>query len=141
MSAPILSRLDRDAGWLDTAASIARRADCRRCQVGAIVVSADDRYSQPGRNGLPSKQGSCQGGDCPRGLLSYDQVPADAPYSQCRALHAEVNALLYADASRIVGGTMYVTRKPCPDCAKVLAGSGISRVVWPGGEITNGAAS
>jgi dCMP deaminase len=71
---------------------------------------------------------SCIKGECLRGLLSHDQVPKDAPYDNCVAIHAEANALLWARAS-CKGATAYITDKPCPSCAKLLAGAGIERVV------------
>lgn len=60
-----------------------------------------------------------------------------APYSDydsgtgiCISNHAEANCLLHADRSRIEGGTIYVSAKPCLGCAKLIANSGLNRVVW-----------
>ena len=52
-------------------------------------------------------------------------------YVNCVAVHAEINALLFADRSAIEGGTLYVTAMPCWDCARAIANSGVSRVVFP----------
>jgi dCMP deaminase len=61
-------------------------------------------------------------------------VPAYSDYDNCIANHAEVNALLYADRSKVEGGTLYITAEPCTGCRKVIANSGVLRVVWPEGD-------
>lgn len=63
-------------------------------------------------------------------------MPAYSDYSNCISNHAEVNALLYADRSKIEGGTMYITDAPCVGCLKVLANSGLARAAWPQGWTT-----
>jgi dCMP deaminase len=45
-------------------------------------------------------------------------------------VHAEANALLYARRD-LRGCTAYVTCQPCPTCAKLLAGAGLSHAVFP----------
>jgi dCMP deaminase len=44
--------------------------------------------------------------------------------------HAEVNAMLRSDPKSRIGGTVYVNLQPCEECAKMIAGSGVSRVVY-----------
>lgn len=60
---------------------------------------------------------------------SYDTGPGS-----CIAVHAEPNALMHSDPIRRRGGTLYVTDEPCGGCARLIAGSGLARAVWPGGE-------
>jgi deoxycytidylate deaminase len=50
-------------------------------------------------------------------------------YDTCPAIHAEANALLYVDRSRMEGGTIYITDASCMHCAKLVSNSGVSRVV------------
>ena len=45
-------------------------------------------------------------------------------------IHAEANALIYADGPRLRGGTLYCSYSPCINCAKLIAGAGIHRVVY-----------
>ena len=46
------------------------------------------RVLSVGWNGLDD--GSCLAGKCPRGLLSYGELPPNAPYTgNCPAIHAE----------------------------------------------------
>lgn len=51
-------------------------------------------------------------------------------YSNCVAIHAELNALLYCDRSDLPGSTLYVTREPCYGCSKAIKASGIYMVRW-----------
>lgn len=124
-------RPDWDVYFLDIAMAVEARADCTRRQVGAVIVDADHRILSTGYNGAPSgKPGCLSFGACPRGRKDYDEVKALSAYDDCIAIHAEANALLYARTS-LVGATIYVTCKPCNDCAKLIAGSGIVRTVFP----------
>ncbi len=101
-------------------------ADCRRRRVGAAIV-LDGQLVGRGWNGLPD--GSCLLGQCPRGLLTYEQQPAFANYeNNCRAVHAEEAALREAgDKAR--GATIYVTCEPCPGCAKAIEDAGVAAVI------------
>ena len=132
-----------DEYFLGLAEAAAKRGDCRRRQVGAVLVQ-DDRIVSTGYNGT-SKRGvpGCLDGACPRGLLSYEEQPEFLGYasSGCEAIHAEMNALL--DAARRVPGilsrgagdmTLYVSCQPCGQCAKAIEGVGVGRVVWPGSD-------
>lgn len=124
-----MARQSWDRTWLDAAAVFARRSLCVNSQVGAVAVSADNRFSWPGYNGPPrgmQVEGPCSNW-CPR---ACGVGSGTADYSACESIHAEVNALLRADASLLLGGTVYVTRAPCINCARVVANSGVARVVW-----------
>lgn len=50
-------------------------------------------------------------------------------YEDCPALHAEANALSRSNHMHRAGGTIYVTSDVCYSCAKLIANSGIKRVV------------
>lgn len=50
-------------------------------------------------------------------------------YDDCPSLHAEANALMRSDHSARVGGSIYVTSHVCFGCAKLIANSGLVRVV------------
>lgn len=49
-----------------------------------------------------------------------------------RTVHAEANAIIQAakHGSRIDGATLYVTASPCWNCFKLIANSGIKKVVF-----------
>jgi hypothetical protein len=55
----------------------------------------------------------------------------DTGAGSCVALHAEQNAILYADRARLDGATLYLTDAPCDGCTRMIKATRISRVVWP----------
>lgn len=107
--------------------ALAARSLCCRAQVGAVIVTEDNRGVSVSYNG-PSKgdpvSGSCAGW-CPRA----QNRDMSSDYGACRAIHAEANALTRANYSEIQGATIYVTGSVCINCSKQLANSGIRRVV------------
>jgi len=50
-------------------------------------------------------------------------------YDDCFTIHAEANALLVCDRTAREGGTLYVSSHVCFQCAKLVANSGVRRVV------------
>ena len=128
----LTTSLDRsrswDSTWLDIASVMSARARCTRAGVGAVVVGVDNRIVSTGYNGPPAGldvEGDCSN-FCPRSITS--QPSPD--YADCVTVHAELNAIAYADRSRMQDGTIYITATPCWSCAKVIANSGIKRVVF-----------
>ncbi len=118
-----------DETWLGVAQVIARRSRCVNSQVGAVVVTPDQRVDSTGYNGPP--RGLKLDGPCSNWCAhARGETPAGQPSSVgCSSVHAEMNALLRADASRAEGGTLYCTRVPCHACARAIANSGLLRVV------------
>lgn len=115
------------AALADLLGSARSLADCTRRQVGAVLVSPEGFAVASGYNRMPS--GSCSLGECPRGRLSYDELPASSAYTgNCTAVHAERMALRRA-GERAQGATCYVTATPCPWCADALALAGVTKVV------------
>lgn len=101
------------------------------------MLVKDNRIISTGYNGSPSGQPHCIDGACPRGRFTYDEVSTEADYGDypCIAVHAEENAIEYADPGRTLGGTLYVTDGPCQQCWNAIHASGISDVRWPDKEI------
>lgn len=134
-----MSRPTKDEYGLILAKAVATRADCTRRQVGAVIFDVHGRIVGTGYNGAPTGEPGClSAGACPRGQQSYSDVPADSPYltgaATCIALHAEENALLHSGVEARRGGTIFITDSPCPNCDRLLGGSGLARVAWPNGE-------
>lgn len=124
--------------WAQTFGTIAevwaQRSTCSRRQVGAVVVK-ENRVIGQGYNGAPSGKLHCVDGGCPRGQLSYDDVPAGADYNThpCVAIHAEHNAILQAGLKECADATIYVTDQPCQQCSNLIEHAGIKEViVWQG---------
>jgi dCMP deaminase len=113
---------------MNVAETVAKRSRCSRAQVGAVVVSSQQRISATGYNGAPAgwpDETDCIEW-CPR---ARGEAPLDQFYEDCPSIHAEANALLYVDRSKVEGGTIYVTGACCMQCAKLVSNSGIARVV------------
>jgi deoxycytidylate deaminase len=70
----------------------------------------------------------------PKHYKTFGIIEVDSPsprYDDCPSLHAEANALLSAERSERLGGTIYVTSAICFGCAKLIANSGLVSVVMP----------
>lgn len=100
---------------------------CSRRQYMAIVLSTEGRVVGTGYNGGPSGFVHCTDGGCPR---ANSGAGHGSPYDNCIAIHAESNALMYSNRSERMGGTIIINGPPCYDCAKLIAGSGVKRLVY-----------
>lgn len=121
-----------DETWLRVADAMAARSKCTNRQVGAVIVDASNRPISMGYNGEPSgykhaSWPSCAA-FCQRSVKNGSE--RSDSYSNCVSVHAEANALLFADRSHYQGSTMYVTNPCCWDCAKLVANSGVARIVF-----------
>lgn len=119
---------------LAMAAELAKRSLCTRDQVGAVIVDRHNKVIGEGYNGPP--RGFWHANKpctewCQRTvnatLPGYSAL--HATYDDCPSLHAEANALLMADRSLCADGIIYVTSHVCMGCAKLIANSGLTRVV------------
>lgn len=120
--------------FLGIAGAVSKRGDCSRSQVGAIIVSFDNRIQSTGYNGAEPGGPSCLRGECPRAFSSVEPGSSyDTGPGACIASHAEQNAIVYAGRARTLGSTLYVTRMPCDGCSKLIKAAGIIKVVWPEG--------
>lgn len=142
-------RPDWDDYFMGIAHAVARRADCTRRRIGAVIVDPDHRIISTGYNGAPSGALGClSNGACPRGqhypyAMGPDECVCGARWpcpisgdhgssydtggGSCTAVHAEANALLYAHRS-VKGCTLYCTAAPCDGCMRLINGAGIERV-------------
>lgn len=101
---------------------------CGKRKYFAIVLDEQGRVLSTGYNGGPTGMKHCEDGECPR---LAENSPSGSSYDNCIAIHAEANALLFSDYSaRRDGAVLYVNGPPCFSCAKLIANSGIRRVVY-----------
>lgn len=116
-----------DAYFMQLALHAARRTNCMKRGVGA-VVARDRRVVSSGYNGTPSGVTNCSDGGCPRcnGVESANYKALDL----CLCLHAEENAIIEAGRERCTKATLYTTLFPCVLCAKKIIQAGVSRVVF-----------
>lgn len=138
-----------DEHWIEAARKAAKHSLCVRDQVGAAIVDASNRRVTTGYNGPPAgfdhEDEPCttwcaRSQSLPRPLAAVnpdgtvtalpfiDYTPCPG-YTDCPSLHAEANALMLSESDARVGGTLYVTSHVCFPCAKLVANSGIARVV------------
>lgn len=117
-------RITRDERGLLLAAVWAQSATCSRRRVGCVLFDADGYELSSGYNGPESGAEHCTVVPCPgAGLASGTGL------DQCRAIHAEQNALMRCQDVRKIR-TAYVTASPCVTCVKMLLNTSCVRVVF-----------
>jgi len=102
--------------WMKVAESVALRSKDPITQVGAVVVSPDQRTMHTGYNGFPT------------GLMENDARWV-RPTKYQYVIHAEINAILNSKTD-LNSWTLYLTLHPCSSCALLIIQSGIKRVVY-----------
>ena len=112
-----------DSYYLAMLPLIASRATCPRRQVAAILVDERGKLVSIGYNGVPAGLPHCIDTPC----AGADDASGNT--SRCIAIHAEVNAMLQAQASRRRPHTLFCSTTPCFNCAKMLIAEGVRRVV------------
>jgi len=115
-----MSRVSWDEYFMQIATQVATRATCDRKHVGA-VITLNKAILSTGYNGSI------------KGLPHCDDVGHLLEDSHCVAtLHAEANAIIQAakNGVSINTATMYVTAFPCWNCFKLIANSGICKIIF-----------
>lgn len=124
--------MDKPIEWndyfLEIASTVAKRSNCIRAQVGAVIVGTDKKIKATGYNGVPSKVVSClELGECYR---IKNNIPSGTCYETCRSIHAEQNAIIQAGQDRCMGATMYIFGHNfiCILCKRFIVQSGIQTI-------------
>jgi dCMP deaminase len=113
-------RLDWDTYFMRIAREVAGRSTCDRKHVGAVIVRERNILST-GYNGSIA------------GMPHCDDVGHMMEDGHCVAtIHAEANAILQAakNGVMIAGAAIYVSASPCWNCFKMIANSGLKRIVF-----------
>jgi len=120
-------RMSIDEYFLRVAKVIAKRATCRRHEIGAVIVK-DKHILTTGYNGAGAGLKDCLELGCLRDELN---IPSGTRHEICRAIHAEQNAIIQAGLHGVQteNATMYCTHSPCIICAKIIANAKIKRFV------------
>jgi dCMP deaminase len=116
-----------DETWLGVCEVIAQRSRCSRAKVGTVIIAADGRIESSGYNGPPHGYPTVHTSDCVH-FCAYARDQS-LGYDACPSVHSETNAIAHVDRTRIAGGTLYVSSSCCMTCAKLVANSGVWRVV------------
>ena len=121
-------RPDWDHYFMAIAHVAARRSNCNRRQVAAVIVK-DQRIISTGYNGTPRGIKNCNEGGCPR---CNSDTPSGQGLTECLCSHGEENAIVQAAYHGIAvkDATLYTTFSPCLLCAKMIINSGIREVVY-----------
>jgi dCMP deaminase len=119
------SRPSFDEIYMDLAENLGLRSHCVKAKVGAVLTK-DTRIISLGYNGPPAGTHNCD--------LEWPEqgCPRDSKGSCSLALHAEMNAILYASKNNvpIAGCTLYITLSPCISCARIIYSTGINKVIF-----------
>lgn len=121
-----MSRPSWDETWMAVADALAERSLCVRAKVGAVIVTRDNRVDAAAYAGPPAGAGYNQPCDqwCERAING----PSEHYPLSC-TIHAEANSLLRSNWTDRQGGTIYATSAVCKECSRLIANSGLQRVV------------
>lgn len=112
-----------DEYFMGVAKLSALRSKDPSTQVGACIVSPDNKILSMGYNGMPI---GCEDDDFPWNRESED--PFDNKYYY--STHSELNAILNYRGGSLEGTKIYVTLFPCNECAKAIIQCGIKKVIF-----------
>ena len=91
-------------------------------QVGACIVSQENKILSMGYNGFPN---GCSDDEFP---WNRDGDVCDSKYAY--VTHSELNAILNYRGGSLEGAKLYVSLFPCNECAKAIIQSGIKTIVY-----------
>ncbi len=91
-------------------------------QVGACIVSCDNKILSMGYNGFPI---GCSDEEYP---WAREGEELDRKYVY--TVHSELNAILNYRGGSLEGAKMYVTLFPCNECAKAIIQAGIRELIY-----------
>ncbi len=91
-------------------------------QVGACIVSSDNKILSMGYNGFPI--------GCSDDEFSWSREAQGLDSKYLYSTHSELNAILNYRGGSLDGATLYVTLFPCNECAKAIIQAGIRCVVY-----------
>lgn len=100
----------------------AQRSKDPSTQVGACIVSSDNKILSMGYNGFPNG-------------VSDDEFPWEREGEELQTkypyvTHSELNAILNYRGGSLEGTKLYVSLFPCNECAKAIIQSGIKSIIY-----------
>ncbi len=120
--------------FMTMAKNLARRSNCVRRLVGAVIVRHGQVVAE-GWNGVSESYVDCRAAGCPRCINGGD---TGSGYETCICIHAEQRAI--ADAARRGVSTedsvLYVNLRPCLQCLVIARASGVHKIFYSGEEWT-----
>ena len=133
-------RISKTKYYLNIAKAVSLRSTCLRRNYGCVIINNDEVIAT-GYNGSPRGETNCSDvGYCERENEEHNS----GNYGNCKAVHAEQNAMLSASRSKMLGATMFLYGSeynelgvpvdikdcvPCPICMRMIKNSGISKII------------
>ena len=114
--------LSWDEYFMGVAALSGMRSKDPNSQVGACIVSDDNKILSMGYNGFPK---GCSDDEFPW-AREGDELETNYVY----VTHSELNAILNYRGGSLEGSKLYVTLFPCNECAKAIIQAGIKTVIY-----------
>jgi dCMP deaminase len=113
-----------DEYYMAIAKVSAMRSKDPSSQVGAVIVSKDNRVLSIGYNGAPNGFNDEQ--------FPWKKIGNMLDTKYAYVCHAEMNAIsnYNGDKNRLNGAKIYVTLFPCNECSKLIIQSGIKEVIY-----------
>lgn len=91
-------------------------------QVGACIVSEDNKILSMGYNGFPK--------GCSDDVFPWDREGDSLNTKYPFVTHSELNAILNYRGGSLEGAKIYVSLFPCNECAKAIIQAGIKTIVF-----------
>lgn len=124
MSAKRSDYISWDEYFMGVAHLSGMRSKDPNTQVGACIVSPDNKILSMGYNGFPK---GCSDDVFPwERENAEDNTETKYPY----VTHSELNAILNYRGGSLEGTKLYVSLFPCNECAKAIIQAGIRTVVY-----------
>lgn len=122
MSGKRLDYISWDEYFMGVAILSGMRSKDPGTQVGACIVSSDNKILSMGYNGFPT---GCSDDEFP---WEREGEPLESKYYF--AAHSELNAILNYRGGSLEGAKIYVSLFPCNECAKAIIQSGIKTIIY-----------
>ncbi len=122
MSEKRLDYISWDEYFMGVAILSGMRSKDPNTQVGACIVSEDNKILSMGYNGFPI---GCSDDDFP---WNREGDPLENKYFY--TTHSELNAILNYRGGSLEGSKLYVSLFPCNECAKAIIQAGIKTIVY-----------
>lgn len=136
-----MKRPTLDEYYLNIAKAVSARSTCLKKHYGAVIVKNGTILST-GYNGNVRGEGHC--GMCTKSSGDGDM----SEYSQCAAVHAEMNAIISASRNDMLGAELYLAgfnvktgepveceAWPCEICLRLIKNAGIERIINSSGTV------
>ena len=111
-----------DEYFMGIALLSAQRSKDPNSQVGACIVSNDNKILSIGYNGFPL--------GCSDDEISWEREGDFKETKYPYVCHAELNAILNYTGATLRKSKIYVALFPCNECAKAIIQSGIKEVIY-----------